>query len=82
MIIRSFAKIQGCTFFISTHLTEVAEKLGDLSNIQFKYFDSGLINNMPVYEYSLKSGISHERLGLYIIKNEKIIDILESITQE
>ncbi|MEN6455695.1 MAG: hypothetical protein ABFD10_15705 [Prolixibacteraceae bacterium] len=82
MIIRSFANIQGSTFFISTHLTEVAEKLGDLSNIQFKYFDSGLINNTPVYEYSLKSGISHERLGLYIIKNEKIIDILESITQE
>lgn len=80
MTIRSFANIRGCTFFISTHLTEVAEKLGDSSNIRFKYFDSGLVKNMPVYEYRLKSGISHERLGLYIIKNEKIIDILDSIT--
>ncbi len=82
LIIRSFANIRGCTFFISTHLTEVAEKLGDLSNVQFRFFDSLLVNNTPVYEYVLKTGISHERLGLYIIKNEKIIDILESITQE
>jgi DNA mismatch repair ATPase MutS len=82
LIIRLFANIHGCTFFISTHLTEVAEKLGDLSNVQFRFFDSSLVNNTPVYEYVLRTGISHERLGLYIIKNEKIIDILESIIQE
>lgn len=79
LIIKSFAKISDCTFFISTHITEVAEKLTNLSNIQFKYFDSRLVNNIPIYEYKLENGISSERLGLYIIKNEKIIDILDSI---
>ncbi len=80
LIIKSFAKIQGSTFFISTHLTEVAEKVDDLPNIQFCFFDSKLVNNTPTYEYKLEKGISFERLGMYILKNENVIDLLNSIT--
>jgi DNA mismatch repair ATPase MutS len=79
LIIESFAKIPDSTYFISTHITEVAEKVKDLRNIQFKFFDSKLVDNIPTYEYKLENGISHERLGMYILKNEKIIDILESM---
>jgi DNA mismatch repair ATPase MutS len=82
LIIKSFANIPESTFFISTHITEVAEKVKDLSNIQFKYFDSKLVDNIPIYEYKLESGISHERLGMYILKNEKIVEILDSITNK
>ncbi len=82
LIIKSFAKIPDSTFFISTHITEVAEKVSQLTNIQFKYFDSKLINNIPTYEFKLETGISYERLGLYILENENVIDILNSITRE
>jgi len=81
LIIKSFAKISNSTFFISTHITEIAEEIKSISNIQFLYFDSELINDKPVYTYNLSSGISHERLGMQIIKNEKIIDILNSISE-
>lgn len=81
LIIKSFAKISDSTFFISTHITEVAEKVDQLSNIQFKYFDSKLVDNIPTYEYKLESGISYERLGMYILKNAKIIEILDSMTE-
>lgn len=80
LIINSFANIPGSTFFISTHITEVADKVKSLTNIQFKFFDSKLVNNVPTYEYKLENGISHERLGMYILKNEKIIEILDSMT--
>ena len=79
LIIESFAMIPDSTYFISTHITEVAEKVKDLRNIQFKFFDSKLVDNIPTYEYKLENGISHERLGMYILKNEKIVDILESM---
>ncbi|MGE0018437.1 MAG: hypothetical protein AB7S72_02120 [Draconibacterium sp.] len=81
LIIKSFANISDSTFFISTHITEVAEKINNLSNIDFKYFDSKLVDNVPTYDYKLETGISYERLGLYILKNEKIIEILESISE-
>jgi len=80
LIIKSFANIPGSTFFISTHITEVADKVKNLSNIQFKFFDSKLVDNVPTYEYKLENGISHERLGMYILRNEKIIEILDSMT--
>ena len=47
-----------------------------------KFFDSKLIDNIPTYEYKLENGISHERLGMYILKNEKIIEILDSMTKK
>lgn len=80
LIIESFAKIRKSTFCISTHITEVAEKLNDHPNIEFKYFDSELIDGKAVYEYKLKNGVSHERLGMHIVKNENIIEILNSIS--
>ena len=82
LIIKSFANILDSTFFISTHITEVAEKVKDIGNIQFKFFDSKLVDNIPSYEYKLENGISHERLGMYILKNEKIIEILDSMTNK
>jgi|SRR5690554_2201411 len=80
LIIESFSKIKKSTFFVSTHITEVATELSKSDNIQFKYFNSKLVNNKPTYDYKLKEGISHERLGMYIVKNEKIVEILETIT--
>jgi len=82
LIIKSFANISDSTFFISTHITEVAEEVKNIRNIQFKLFGSKLVDNIPTYEYKLENGISHERLGMYILKNEKIIEILDSITNK
>jgi DNA mismatch repair protein MutS len=82
LVISAFAKIKTCTFFVSTHLTEVARELPDTANICFKYFGSTLIDNKPVYSYKLQDGISEERLGILIVQNEKITEILDSIRQE
>ena len=81
LILKSFAKITNCTFYISTHITEVAEEIKNISSIQFMYFDSKLVNDQPICNYKLLSGVSHERLGMLILKNEKIIDILDSISE-
>jgi len=48
--------------------------------MEFKYFDSRLVGEIPEYEYLLKDGVSHERLGMYIVKKEKIIEILNSVS--
>jgi len=82
LIIQAFAKINKSTFYISTHITEVAEKLYQLTNVDFKYFDSELMDDRPVYNYELKDGVSHERLGMSIVKNERIVEVLNSIAEE
>ena len=81
-IISSLAKIRDNFFFISTHILEVAENLSDNGSILFRCFESDLINQQPVYDFKLKEGVSKERIGLLIIKNEKIIEMLDEIVKK
>ena len=81
-IISSLAKIRDNFFFISTHILEVAENLADNGSILFRCFESDLINQQPVYDFKLKEGVSKERIGLLIIKNEKIIEMLDEIVKK
>lgn len=82
MIISALAKIKNNLFFISTHILEVAESIDHKDSIMFKCFESELINQQPVYDFKLKEGISKERIGLLIIKNESIIEILDEIIRK
>jgi DNA mismatch repair protein MutS len=76
LIIDAFAQIKQCSFCISTHITEVAEKLLFHDRVLFKLFDVNIVNSVPFYTYKLQDGVSHERLGMLIVKNEKIIELL------
>lgn len=81
MVSEGFTKIKASLFFISTHIVEVAEALKSSNEIDFLCFESTLKQNIPTYNYKLKAGISTERLGLSIIKNENIMEILHDIAK-
>jgi DNA mismatch repair ATPase MutS len=81
-IISSLARIRNNFFFISTHILEVAENLDHQSLIQFKCFESELVNQSPVYDFKLKDGVSKERIGMTIINRENIIGILDQIIEK
>ncbi len=79
LIISAFSKINSCLFLVSTHIVEIADELKKYENISFRYFESSLNGEEPVYNYKLQKGVSSDRLGLQIVKNEKILEILEDI---
>lgn len=72
----AFSEIRSSFFIISSHITEVAEELIDNKNIGFRYFEIIDDNGYPVYTYKLRPGVSAERLGMYIIRREKIIEMI------
>lgn len=82
MIISALAKIRNNNFFISTHILEIAETIENKDTIMFRCFGSELINQQPIYDFKLKEGISEERIGLLIIKNESIPQILDEIVRK
>ncbi|TFH39787.1 MAG: hypothetical protein E4G95_00155 [Bacteroidia bacterium] len=82
MVVDSLSKIRGAFFFISTHILEVAEDLGRSKNIDFKCFESILNLDKPIYDYKLKEGVTTERVGMQIIRNERIEDILSDIIKK
>lgn len=78
-VISSLNKVLSSFFFISTHILEVAENIDNKESITFKCFESDLIDNMPVYDYKLKVGISKERVGMRILEKENVIKILDEL---
>jgi len=76
-IINAFSKIKNCLFLVSTHIIEVAEDLNQNRNIDFNFLETKMIDGEPSFSHKLKAGITADRMGLWIIKNEGILEILD-----
>jgi DNA mismatch repair protein MutS len=75
-VINAFSKLNNNVFALSTHIIEVADNLKENSSIFFKYFEANLVDETPQYNYQLKDGVTNERIGMYILKKEKILEII------
>lgn len=76
-IINAFSKIKNCLFVVSTHIIEVAEDLNQNKNIDFNFLETKMIDGKPSFSHKLKAGITADRMGLWIIQNEGILEILD-----
>ncbi|HEX9511357.1 MAG TPA: DNA mismatch repair protein [Puia sp.] len=75
----AFAQRRNSMFVISTHIMEAGEVLRQqFGNISFQYLPTKMNGNDPVYTYTLEAGITDDRHGMVIIRNEGIIDILKN----
>jgi DNA mismatch repair ATPase MutS len=79
-VISAFAKQNRGLFAISTHIIEIADKLNDHDSIFYKYFEANLVNEIPQYNYTIKDGVTNERIGMYILRKERVLEIIESST--
>ena len=77
-IIAGFAEVKTCFFVVSTHIVEVAHELSSIENINFRYMETIFEDTNPVNSYQLKEGITEERLGMWIVKNEGILEIIKN----
>jgi len=46
------------------------------SNIQFTYMPTIMEKSVPRYTYKLENGITEDRQGMIIIRNEKILELI------
>lgn len=77
LIVSALTKIHGSAFFISTHIVELGEELKQYQEIDFRQMEVYVENGRPKFTYKVVPGISKERLGMYIIMKEGIIELLE-----
>ena len=71
-IIQAFSKVKDSLFLISTHILEVAAEV----KADFYCFQTRLESGVPVYDYVLRNGVSADRLGLVILKNSGVLEII------
>ncbi|MBE9598557.1 DNA mismatch repair protein [Pedobacter sp. MC2016-24] len=78
-VTKAFSENRNSFFVVSTHIIEVGEALGEISdNVQFSYLPTVMKDGVPTYPYTLTSGITTDRQGMIIIENEKIVDIIKA----
>ena len=78
-VIEGLLKMKNSLFILSTHLYEIGEDLKKYPNIDFKYFETSVINDQLHFPYQLKDGISNDRLGYLILKREGVVEMLEKM---
>ncbi|PSL50016.1 MutS-like protein [Chitinophaga niastensis] len=78
-VIRGLLRSTNCLFILSTHLYEIVDGLDKEDRIQFKYFESEVIDDNLRFTYLLKDGIAKEKIGYLILKREKVLDLLQQI---
>ena len=79
VVIEGLLKMKNSLFILSTHLYEIAENLQQYPNIFFYYFETNIEDGRLVFKYNLKRGISQDKLGYLILKNEGVVDLLDKI---
>lgn len=75
-VTKGFADYQKCLFIVSTHITEVGDALKERANIRSVYMPTIMEGPRPRYTYRLQEGITEDRQGMLIIKNEGILELL------
>jgi DNA mismatch repair protein MutS len=75
-ITQAFAGKKNSFFIISSHIVEAGDALKQKPNIGFHYLPTRMNGNIPEYTYTLRQGITDDRHGMIIIRNEGILDIL------
>ena len=78
-VIEGLRKMNNAIFVLSTHLYEIGEALKQYPNIQFRYFETSIIDDQLMFSYQLKEGISNDRLGYLILKKEGVVEMLDKL---
>ncbi len=76
LVINGLLKWDSSMFILASHLTELSKKIDEKPSVFFRYFDSSVKNGKPLFSYKICDGRSDERLGLVILQNEKIEELL------
>ena len=77
-VTEGFADYTDCLFIVSTHIIEVGEALKGRKNIQFAFMPTVMEGSRPRYTYKMQMGITEDRQGMMIIRNEGILELIGS----
>lgn len=74
----AFTAKKNSLFVISSHIVEAGEDLKRYAGTGFLYLPTRMNGHQPEYTYKLERGITDDRHGMIIIRNEGILDILKN----
>ena len=77
-ILKRFATKQDCLFMFSSHLIELSENLSSTNQIDCRNFEADEGGGKLRFDYLLRSGVSDQRLGMRVLEEEGVFDLLDA----
>ncbi len=77
-VIRRFALKHDSLFVISSHLIELEEPLAAVKSMDYWYFEAQERGSGLVFDYRVRKGISGQRLGMRVLYEEGVFDLLNA----
>ncbi|MGH7466782.1 MAG: MutS-related protein [Longimicrobiales bacterium] len=72
------AAMNGCVFLVSSHLIELGEPLLATQGVTCFRFEANEQSGTLEFDYVLRPGISSQRLGMRVLREEGVFDLLAS----
>jgi DNA mismatch repair ATPase MutS len=76
-ILERFAVREGSLFLVSSHLIELGEQMSSTGQVSCQHFEAGEQEGKLRFEYRLKPGVSTQRLGMRVLREEGIFAMLD-----
>jgi DNA mismatch repair ATPase MutS len=79
-ILERFAAKEGSIFLVSSHLIELGEQMVATGQVDCRHFEAGEQEGRLRFEYVLRPGVSTQRLGMRVLREEGIFALLDGET--
>lgn len=77
-ILERLAQTDRCLFMVSSHLIELGAALEPCKTILYRYFEAREDSERLRFDYLLRNGLSDQRLGMRVLREEGIFKLLGS----
>jgi DNA mismatch repair ATPase MutS len=81
-VIQGLLRRKNAVYVLSTHLYEISDSLKNEKGILFRYFEAEIKNDEYSFSYQLREGVSQDKLGMLILKKERVLDLLDNDPKE
>ncbi|HEV2150615.1 MAG TPA: hypothetical protein VGR37_24670 [Longimicrobiaceae bacterium] len=78
-VLSGFAAAGHSAFLVASHLAELAERIEPLEGAAFAHFGAEVRDGEPVFPYLLRPGVSDQRLGMLILRQERVLEMLDRL---
>jgi len=80
-ILDRFALKTGCLFMLSSHLIELVEGFAHPELIDCRHFAAEESEDQLSFDYTLREGVTNQRLGMRVLEEEGVFELLEQAAQ-